>query len=258
MKRLKTVIHVHTDYSHDSNASARDVAEAARVAGVDCVAVTDHDEIRGALELRDLGQVRVIVGEEISTSEGHLIGLFLKQWIRPGMSAERTAREIRDQNGLALAPHPFSSLCDDSLRAAMDSLAPWLDAVEVCNAQNPLPWQDTRAAAFARQRGLPGYAGADAHIRGDLSACYQLMDDFDDARSFAASLASAELVHGRMSPRGWAVTAWRILNERLAGRAPAGFGVNCPYPQPWRPLLLGRRPRTDRLDLPDLAAVRAD
>ncbi len=258
MKRLKTVIHVHTDYSHDSNASARDIAEAARAAGVDCVAVTDHDEIRGALELRELGQVRVIIGEEVSTADGHLIGLFLKQWIRPGMSAERTAREIREQGGLVLAPHPFSSLCSDSLAAAMDGLVPWLDAVEVCNAQNPLPWQDRRAAAFARRHELPGYAGGDAHIRGDLAACYQLMDDFSDARSFAAALASAELVHGRMSLRGWAATAWRVLNERLAGRAPAGYGVNCPYPQPWRPLLLGRRQRSQPSNRPDLATVRAD
>jgi hypothetical protein len=127
---------------------------------------------------------------------------------------------------------------------------PWLDAVEICNSQNPLPWQDRRAARFALRHGLAGYVGADAHIRGDLSPCHQLMEPFDDAASFAASLGRAKLVHGRMSLRGWAIAAWRVANERLLGRAPAGFGANCRYPQPWRPML-GRR----RAALPQAAQV---
>lgn len=194
MARLKTVIHVHTDHSHDSNATLDDIVRAARRDQVDCVAITDHDDIRAALALRRSGELRIIVGEEVSTSAGHLIGLFLEQHIPPGMTPRQTCQRIHEQGGLVFAPHPFASLCADSLFGAVESIASEIDAVEVCNAQNPFAWQDVRAARFAARHELTSFVGADAHIRLELCPCYQLMDDFHDAASFLDSLSRAQLI----------------------------------------------------------------
>lgn len=225
MIRLKTVLHVHTHYSADSNNSPARILSAARREAVDCVAITDHDEIRGAQELARGGELRVIVGEEISTADGHLIGLFLDERIAAGLPAARTAEMIRQQGGLVLAPHPFVSVGHCSLGAALEQMLPLVDAIEVCNALNPLRWQDARAAQFARRRGLLGYVGADAHLNGRIGPCYQWMRPFDGPRSFLESLRDAQLVYGRQSPLCVAQMVWWDIADRVFGYRPASFGA---------------------------------
>ncbi len=224
---MKVVIHAHTNYSYDSNTEPAELIATARRQGVECVAVTDHYEIAGALAARSIGEgagVGIIVGEEISTADGHLIGLFLEEWIPPGLSAEDTVDRIRGQGGLVLAPHPFSTLCDDSLGAALERLAPWLDAVEVHNAQNPLPWQDARAARFARAHGLPAYAGSDTHLRGWLDTAHQHMPAWRTPREFQEALRRAELRTGRFGPTYFAQMAVRQVWDKFARQPLPGFG----------------------------------
>lgn len=224
MNSVKVAIHLHTHYSYDSNMSPRALIEAVRRMGLDWVAVTDHDEIAGAIEAREIGGIGVIVGEEVSTADGHLIGLFLERRIRPDMSAVETVSEIRAQGGLVLAPHPFCTLCDNSLHAAVEQLADSLDAVEVFNAQNPLPWQDRRAAAFADRVGLPAYVGMDAHLRW-LPATYQVMPGFHGAQDFLNSLAHSELCVARVGLRYYGLMGARHFWDRLFPRRLPGFGV---------------------------------
>ncbi len=229
MALLKTIIHVHTNYSFDANTSPAELIATARRQNVDCLAITDHDEIAGALAVRELGGVQVIVGEEISTADGHLIGLFLEEWIPPGLSAEETVQRIRAQGGLVLAPHPYTILCKDSLGAeALERLVPWLDAVEVCNAQDPLPWENTRARRFAERHGLTPYVGADTHVRGHLDACHQLLPTFDGPAEFLDSLRRAELFPGRFSMGYFAVVAGRHAWEHVFDRRLPGFGASAP------------------------------
>jgi predicted metal-dependent phosphoesterase TrpH len=224
MKRIKLAIHLHTHYSYDGNLSPAALVAAARRAGLDCIAITDHDELDGALEAEALGEIRVIIGEEISSADGHLIGLFLEQRIPPGLSGQQTIDEIHAQGGVALAPHPFCTLCSNSLHGAVHRLAHRLDGVEVFNAQNPLPWQDRRAAAFARQVGLPAYAGMDAHLR-YLPAAYQIMPDFTDPASFQQSLAQAELATAGAGFRYLMVMGVRHFWDKLLPWPMPGFGV---------------------------------
>lgn len=227
MSRVKTVIHAHTNYSYDANTSPEELIEAARWQGVDCVAITDHDTIAGALEARQIGGVRVIVGEEISTADGHLIGLFLEQCIPPGLGIEETAERIRAQGGLVLAPHPFSTLCEDSLgRAAPERLPRWLDAIEVCNAQNPFFWEDRQAWRLARRHGITAYVGADTHLRGHLAACYQVLPAFDGPVRFLDALIRAELYPGHFGPAYFAAMGACYLWGRLSPRRLPGFGIN--------------------------------
>jgi hypothetical protein len=231
MQRLKTVIHIHTNYSFDSNTTPDELLETARQQGVDCLAITDHDEIDGALEAREIGGVRIIVGEEISSADGHVIGLFLTERIPPGLLVEETAERIKAQGGLVLAPHPFARLCRNSLHAeALQRLLPWLDAVEVFNAQNPLPWENLWAGRFARRHGIAAYVGDDTHVAGRLAACYQLLPAFDGAVGFLAALRAAELCPGRFGPGYFAALGVRHAWEAVFRQPFASFGVHAPKP----------------------------
>lgn len=230
MKRLKTVIHVHTDYSVDSNASPADVLALARRQGVDVLAITDHDEIGGALEARARADgVRVIVGQEISSADGHILGLFLSESVPPRMSAERTAEAIRAQGGLVFAPHPYTILCPESLgEGAMLRLLPWLDGVEVCNAQDPLTWENRWASRFAAAHAITPYVGADVHLRGWLDVAYQFMPDFDSPETFLRAMKDAEPHPGFVGWRYIAQMGVRHVWDMFSSRRLPGYGANAP------------------------------
>lgn len=228
MRQLKTVVHVHTDYSWDSNRPPESLIETAVAQGVDCVAVTDHDQIDGALAIRDCREVRVIVGEEVSTQDGHIIGLFLEERIPPGLPVGETIERIRDQGGLVFVPHPFATLCDASLGSSLSDLLPRVDAIEVCNSQNLLRWEDGRAIRFARKHGLTPYVGADVHLRGWLCGSYQLIPDFDGPASFLRSLRSAELFPAYFNPIYTLAMIAQHVPDKLLGLRLPGFGANMP------------------------------
>jgi predicted metal-dependent phosphoesterase TrpH len=239
-RHFKTVIHVHTNYSYDGNASCADVLETARRQRVDCVGITDHDEIAGALETRELarrdGNVQVIVGEEISSADGHIIGLFLSERIPPRLSAEETCRRIRSQGGIVLAPHPAALLCEHSLSyAAVERILPWLDGIETCNAQNPAVWENARALRFARRCDVAPYVGADTHFRGYLDAAYQLLPAFGTPAEFKVSLQQARLFPGRFPPAYFVLAGlthyWRKFGlPPILGTGAAQHRVRAPGP----------------------------
>lgn len=229
MQPLKTVFHVHTDYSDDSDNQIAHIIESAGRLGVHCLAVTDHDSIEGAQILAaEAGPgLNVIVGQEISTPDGHLVGLFLHERVDPGMSPRRTAESIKEQGGLVVAPHPFNSIFSCGLRDALFDFVDLIDIVEIANAQNLLPFPDRKAAKFAQTYHLPGLVGSDTHQRNSLDACYQWLPPFDGPASFLKSVALAKLVPGRHRLRYFAWTALYLTRRRLGFGFPARFGCNC-------------------------------
>jgi len=234
MARLKTVFHVHTDHSDDSNNSAERLIDLASRAGVGCVAVTDHDTITGAREMASKAgpDLRVIVGEEVSTPHGHLVGLFLREPIERGLSVRQAAQAIKHQGGLVVVPHPFNQMFGCGLRGRINEILDLVDVVEVCNAQNLRSLPNHRAEAFARQFGYPTIVGTDIHHGQTLDACYQWLEPFDGPASFVESLRRATFVKGR-HPLGYFVRAAQvILRNKLHLPAPAGFGRHCTQPRP--------------------------
>ncbi len=229
MRRLKTVFHIHTNYSDDGDATAEDLIADARRCGVDCVVVTDHDTIEGALRLASVApdELRVVVGEEVSTREGHVIGLFLERAVPPGLSAWRTAELIHEQGGLVAVPHPFNRLFGCSLRDAVYEMVDVIDLVEVCNGQNLLPFANRRAEAFAERFALPKIVGADMHHRGHLGTCFQRMEPFEGPAEFLAAMREAELVRARHSLAYFARSAHVQLTGRIGWGLPARYGANC-------------------------------
>ena len=226
MSLTKTLIHLHTNYSFDANIAPEVLARFAEREGIGCIAVTDHDTIEGARHLARITDIRVIIGEEVTTRDGDVIGLFLDRRVEPGLSARETALAIREQGGLVLVPHPFIRVLGRGLGEKMGEIADLIDAVEVCNAQNCLALPDRRARRFAEAMNLVPYVGSDSHVDTSIAPCYQMMSDFDGPGSFLAALRSATLVPGRHPLSYFAAAAYRTARYLAGLPLPAGFGAN--------------------------------
>jgi len=171
---IRADLHCHTCYSHDSFAALDAVLEQASRRGLTHLAITDHDEVEGALRARKKNHgVRIIVGTEISLEGGmHIIGLFLERKIAARKWKE-AVDEIRAQHGFVVLPHPFNPK-SGLLRTGVDEeLLRCADAIEVCNGYEPTE-RNEAAARLARERGMPAQAGSDAHYAVDIGrACVE-------------------------------------------------------------------------------------
>jgi predicted metal-dependent phosphoesterase TrpH len=216
-------LHCHTKASFDCLSAPKAVVNAAAERGLTHLAITDHDRIEGALEARRLAPrgLTVIVGEEVKTRDGDLICLFLRRAIPPGLSAEETIAAAREQGGLVGIPHPFDRLRGSLLRdARMDSLGASVDWVETHNARL-IGRGNERAAAYARELGLPGVAVSDAHSILEIGVAYTALDgDPSTPAGLLAALARVQLVPGRASLviRAWTPVAKLIQRTRGNGR----------------------------------------
>lgn len=194
-------LHLHTSASHDCLSEPRDVVAAAREAGLDRIAVTDHNEIEGALAARSLDAALVIVGEEVRTAEGlDLIGLFLNRRIAAGATFRETARAIRAQGGIVYLPHPFDGRRGTD-EAFLDRVEDCIDVVEGFNARVHDAEANRRARAWADDRGLPLGAGSDAHLLPEIGRGRVRLPSFrEDPRELLEALGRGRL-EGRASGR---------------------------------------------------------
>jgi hypothetical protein len=194
---LRCDLHVHTFYSHDSLLKPEALVRACLAKGIGCVAVTDHNEIDGARLVQRLAPFPVIVGEEIKSSEGEIIGLFLKERIPPNLGPEETIRRIRAQGGLVYIPHPFDPAVPVRLRrAALLRLFSKVDIIEGWNSRTLFRSADRKARDFAAQHGIAVGAGSDAHNRFEIGRGYVEMEPFRSKAQFLRHLALGTL-HGR-------------------------------------------------------------
>jgi predicted metal-dependent phosphoesterase TrpH len=188
--------HLHTVASGDAVTTLDELAERAAAERIDVIAITDHNETRAAMEaaVTWTGPVRVIVGEEIRTQAGEIIGLFLTERIPYVLPVSDAVARIRAQGGLVYLPHPF-----DPLRGSVGDAASWLceagmaDIVEVFNAKIADQELNQRAADLAARCGVPGGAGSDAHDPAGVGAACLEMPDFDGPAAFQAALGHARV-----------------------------------------------------------------
>ena len=156
---------MHTTYSEDCWVPLENMIEAVSRRGVEAIAVTDHNEIEGALRLSEMAPFPVIVGEEVASQQGEIAGLFLHEWIPPGLPMEETIARIRQQGGLVYVPHPLASGVPGALgRQNLEAIIDKVNIVEGFNAR--ILWQADNLAAqeIARQRHIPLAGGSDAHF----------------------------------------------------------------------------------------------
>ncbi len=203
---VRVDLHSHTMWSGDSTTTPAELEQAVVEAGIDVLCITDHNAVKGAQELVGRLPCRVVVGEELRTYAGEIIGLFLTEHVPFGVAPRDAAERIRAQGGVVYVPHPFDPLRHNLAEPALIDLAEagLLDAVEAFNAKTQLPHLQAQAAAFAVRYGLPAGAGSDAHVPEAIGAAYVEMPDFDGPREFLANLAAARVVgHHFDRPRAW-------------------------------------------------------
>jgi len=216
-------LHCHSSASFDSLADPRKMMAKAVRLGLTHLAITDHERIDGAQAAAQLAPpgLQLIVGEEVKSRDGDILGLFLTEVVAPGMSAAETAAAIREQGGLVGLPHPFDGFRNSGGSKAseaeqkLEELATIVDYVEVHNARayrdaNPM------AGAFAERHGLPGTASSDAHSLTELGvASTVLPGPFTTAQELLALLPRAQITPGRAS---YYVRLWTPL-AKLVNRA---------------------------------------
>jgi glycosyltransferase involved in cell wall biosynthesis len=194
-------LHMHTDHSPDCATPVDALLDTAKRVGLGAIAVTDHNEISGAIEARERANgIKVIVAEEVKTADqGEVIGLFIEEKIPRGMTLEETIAEIRRQGGLVYVPHPF-----DRMHAVPDyehllGVVEDIDAIEVFNPRVAFSAFNEEAARFAAKYRIPAGAGSDSHVAQGLGSVKIRMRDFDGPEEFLESLRDADIVRKRQS-----------------------------------------------------------
>lgn len=214
--RLRVDMHLHTRRSFDCLSDPDLILQAAHDRGIDRLVITDHNEIAGALELRQRDPERVLVGEEVKTAEGFdVIGIFLVELIPKGTPARATCERILEQGGIVYVPHPF----DTARRGAgrfLEGIADLVDVVEVHNARCLARSANERALHWARARGKLYGAGSDAHTVAEVGAGYVEVPPFtSDRAGFLAALAEGRVVGRRSSPAYRLASTYAKLHKRF-------------------------------------------
>jgi predicted metal-dependent phosphoesterase TrpH len=191
-------LHMHTNWSHDCAVDPADLIMYAEANGLGAIAVTDHNALGGALETAELARDReliVIPGEEIKTDgQGEVIGLFLHEEIRRGMSFGDTIAAIKEQGGLVYLPHPFDRLHSIPDPATLQRHLAGIDVFEVYNARLLFEAYNDEALRFARKYNLTMGAGSDAHVLQGVGTGALRMREFDGPEEFLVSLQSAQVL----------------------------------------------------------------
>lgn len=262
-RRVFADFHIHTRFSRDSILTEERFIKTAVERGLTHVAITNHNNVEGAIAVREkvieLGltdHLTVILGEEVSTADGEVVGLFLTKTIPRGLSADETADAIHAQGGLVTIPHPFDPFRGSHIKVVpLRRLAELgkIDAVEVFNCRVALQRHNQEAADFAHHYGIPGIAASDAHSRFEVAMAFNALPAFETADELRALLpdndwhASRSTVFIHLTTR-WAV--WKNLFDARRGKRTA----TGPILGPATPEQASAEPvqRPTAADLPDM------
>ena len=166
---IRIDLHVHSMYSADSTIRPEQLPLYARKRGLDGVAVTDHDRLDSALKMSRESNFLILPGMEVTSLDGHIVGLNLKESVPKGLTAEETVDRIHDAGGIAIACHP-SALFKGSLGERTTSR---FDAIEVINSSAiPFRYSVRHSEELASRLGIPRVAGSDAHYGPEIGCAY--------------------------------------------------------------------------------------
>lgn len=181
MKKFKIEFHIHTNKSKDSALSQIILLIMCKIKKIDCIAITDHNEIEMAKKIKPFfhkKNIEVIIGEEIFTKDGEIIGLYLNEKIEPGLSAEETVKRIQKQNGFVYIPHPYDEKRMKTVISsnALESIKNFVDLIEFHNGRNVNPVFSTKQEKIVDKLGLRKVVGSDAHTFYEIGRNYCLVD----------------------------------------------------------------------------------
>jgi len=204
--QVKADLHVHSTYSSDSIITPKELVFYARKRGLNAVAVTDHNQVEGARKIARETDFLIIPGTEVSSRDGHIIGLNVNEVIPRGLSTDETVDRIHKAGGIAIACHPHA-LFKGSIGQHVTAK---FDAVETINASSfPFRSASSKAEKLAERFGLPRVAGTDAHYGPVIGCAYTVIDSELNVESILKAI-----VDGRCEPAGGSISLrMRIQNQ---------------------------------------------
>lgn len=216
---LKCDLHLHSNRSPDCNMKPETIIRTCLRRGINCIALTDHNTFAATRDLQRLAPFVVIAGEEIKTTRGEIIGLFISEEIPRGKSPGDTAEEIHAQGGVVYIPHPFDRVRKSALqRDALLEIIDMVDVIETRNSRTTFPADQDAAERFAVEHGKLRGGGSDAHVWWELGHSYVEMPEFEGPAGFLAALAQGT-VHGKLSSPAAhiasTITKWRKKYFRM-------------------------------------------
>jgi predicted metal-dependent phosphoesterase TrpH len=225
--RWKIDLHAHTWHSRDCPVSPERLVRAAKRHELDGIAITNHGRFAGHAAAQEVGgpDFHVIPGEEVYSTAGEIIGLFLHAEIPDGLSPEETCAAIRAQGGVVIVPHPYDRYRKGAIgEAVLDRLvtAELVDAIEVFNGRMIAPMDNRAARKYAAARHLPVTVGSDGHSTWEYGSSYIEIEPFTDAASFLDNLPFARL-HPHRSPP-WVHFVSSFEKRRRKARAASSDG----------------------------------
>lgn len=192
--KINLELHTHTKYSHDSLLNKWFYLIILKLRKINAVAITDHNEIKGAIKFSNFLKrfnINVIVGEEIFTEKGEIIGLFLHSKIEPGLSVEKTIIEIKNQGGIVYIPHPYDEkryktvLPESEISKYIESI----DMIEVHNGRNSRQlFSENQLLIANKYENVHQVVGSDAHTFIELGRNYNIIEEFTNVEEFKRNL----------------------------------------------------------------------
>lgn len=215
---FKVDLHTHSIASPDGGITAEQYQRALDSGLLDCVAVTDHNRIDFAAYLYGQLGDRIIIGEEIMTSVGEIIGLYLQEAIQPGLTVQETIKQIKDQGGVVYVPHPFEQVRKGLHPAVMEEMLDHLDLVEVCNGRALLQNRSAQAVVWARLNHVIPVASSDAHGAKGLGKTFTSVKELPNRANIMEQLSSGKLLTDRPGLRALFYPKYHRLRKKI--RAP--------------------------------------
>jgi predicted metal-dependent phosphoesterase TrpH len=204
--QVKADLHVHTTYSSDSVITPKELVFYAKKRGLTTVAVTDHNQVEGALKIAKETDFLIIPGTEVSSLRGHIVGLNVNAPIPKGLSADETVDRIHKAGGIAIACHPFAMLKGSIGEHVSDKF----DAVETINASAfPFSRATRKANQLAERLKLPKVAGTDAHYGPVIGQAYTLIEAEAKVEAIVKAIAN-----GQCEPAGTAMPLFMRLENQ--------------------------------------------
>jgi hypothetical protein len=168
----KVDLHTHSSTSPDGGITPEQYQKALETGLLNAIAITDHNAISMALDLHAHFGSQIIVGEEIMTTHGEIVGLFLTDLVPAGLSPHETVKRIKDQGGIVYIPHPFETFRKGMDPHTLEQIADFVDIIEVCNGRAFMQNRSAQAVVWARLNQKDGAASSDAHGYRGLGRTY--------------------------------------------------------------------------------------
>jgi predicted metal-dependent phosphoesterase TrpH len=197
----KVDLHTHSVASPDGGITVDQYHQALRTRLLDAIAITDHNRIDFAQKLQEKLGDAIIVGEEIMTTAGEIIGLFLGSVVKPGLTPQETIKQIKEQDGIVYIPHPFETVRKGLHPSVLDEIVDHIDVIEVCNGRAFFQNKSEQAVVWARINAKISAASSDAHGSKGLGPTYTSVSEMPTRDNLLGLLDNGIPMTGRPAVR---------------------------------------------------------